>query len=150
MPNINYNRVTLGGRLTSTPEIKSTQSGTNVTSFSIAVNRRGAKDGEQTADFINCVAWRERAELICKYFVKGSSILIDGELQTRKWKDNQGNDRTTTEVIVSQVHFVDSKSESPTATTYAGNSVSSATPSYAPVAKPPQFEDYGNDSDLPF
>lgn len=149
MANLNYNSVTLGGRLTSTPELRSTQSGTKVTSFSIAVNRRGAKDGEQTADYFNCVAWKERAELIVKYFVKGSSILIDGELQTRKWKDNQGNDRNTTEVNVSQIHFVDSKSESPTATTYAGNSVSSAAPSYTPVTKP-QFEDYDNDSDLPF
>jgi single-strand DNA-binding protein len=150
MANLSYNKVILGGRLTATPELKSTQSGTKVTSFSIAVNRRGAKDGEQTADFINCVAWKERAELICKFFVKGSSILVEGELQTRKWKDNQGNDRNATEVIVSQVHFVDSKNESPTATTYAGNSVSSATPSYAPVAKPPQFEDYGSDDSLPF
>lgn len=150
MANLSYNKVILGGRLTSTPELKSTQSGTKVTSFSIAVNRRGGKGEEQTADFINCVAWKERAELICKFFVKGSSILAEGELQTRKWKDNQGNDRNATEVIVSQVHFVDSKSESPTATTYAGNSVSSAAPSFTPVATPPHFEEMSSDEDLPF
>lgn len=150
MANLNFNRVILGGRLTAAPELKSTQSGTKVTTFTVAVNRRASKDGQQQSDFINCVAWKERAELITKYFVKGSSILIEGELQTRKWKDGQGNDRYSTEVIVSQIYFVDSKSESPTATTYAGNSVSSAAPSYAPVTAPPQFEEMDKDDDLPF
>lgn len=149
MPNLNYNRVILGGRLTAEPELKSTQSGVKVTTFSVAVNRRGAKDGQQQSDFINCVAWRERAELIVKFFTKGSSILIEGELQTRTWKDNDGNNRYATEVIVSQVYFVDSKSENP------ANSAPSVIPGYQPQTQfgaigTPNFEEMDKDDDLPF
>lgn len=124
MANFNFNKVILGGRLTAQPELKTTPSGTTVTSFSMAVNRKRAKEGEQQSDFINCVAWKERAEFICKYFVKGSSISIVGELQTRTWKDGNGQNRYATEVIVSEVNFVDSKSDN------------------APAM--------GNDDDLPF
>lgn len=147
MANFNFNRVILGGRLTSQPELKTTQSGTTVTTFSIAVNRRKAKDGDQQSDFITCVAWKERAELICKYFGKGSSICIVGELQTRKWQDNNGNTRYATEVIVSEVQFVDSK----------GDNSQGTVPSYTPPvvfnapAEPiPTFQDMGADEDLPF
>jgi single-strand DNA-binding protein len=134
MANFNFNKVILGGRLTAQPELKATPSGTKVTTFSVAVNRRGAKDGQQQSDFINCVAWDKRAELICQYFGKGSSICVVGEIQTRSWKDNNGNNRYATEVIVSEVQFVDSKSENPT-----------AAPSSAP-----NFVEMDNSDDLPF
>lgn len=139
--NFNFNRAILGGRLTSDPELKQTQSGTNVCSFTIAVNRRGAKDGQQTSDFINCVAWKERAELISKYFRKGSSICIVGEIQTRKWQDSNGNNRNATEVIVNEVNFVDSKSDN-----------TASAPTYMPDAyKSPSFEESnGDDEDWPF
>lgn len=143
MANFNFNKAILGGRLTSDPEVKTTQSGTPVCSFSIAVNRRGAKDGQQQSDFITCVAWKERAELIGKYFRKGSSICIVGELQTRKWQDNNGNNRSATEVIVNEVCFVDSKSDN-----------QSASKTYMPdVYKnepKPSFTDMDDDSDTPF
>ena len=143
MSNFNFNKAILGGRLTSDPEVKTTQSGTPVCSFSIAVNRRGAKDGQQQSDFITCVAWKERAELIGKYFRKGSSICIVGELQTRKWQDNNGNNRSATEVIVNEVCFVDSKSDN-----------QSASKTYMPdVYKnepKPSFTDMDDDSDIPF
>ena len=143
MANFNFNKAILGGRLTSDPEVKTTQSGTPVCSFSIAVNRRGAKDGQQQSDFITCVAWKERAELIGKYFRKGSSICIVGELQTRKWQDNNGNNRSATEVIVNEVCFVDSKSDN-----------QSASKTYMPdVYKnepKPSFTDMDDDSDIPF
>ena len=143
MSNFNFNKAILGGRLTSDPEVKTTQSGTPVCSFSIAVNRKGAKDGQQQSDFIACVAWKERAELIGKYFRKGSSICIVGELQTRKWQDNNGNNRSATEVIVNEVCFVDSKSDN-----------QSASKTYMPdVYKnepKPSFTDMDDDSDIPF
>ena len=137
MANFNFNKAILGGRLTSDPELKTTQSGTNVCSFTIAVNRRGAKDGQQTSDFINCVAWKERAELISRYFRKGSSICIVGEIQTRKWQDNNGNTRNATEVIVNEVNFVDSKAEN--------SSASTPNPIVAPT-----FVEMSNDDSLPF
>lgn len=143
MANFNFNKAILGGRLTSDPEVKTTQSGTPVCSFSIAVNRRGAKDGQQQSDFITCVAWKERAELIGKYFHKGSSICIVGELQTRKWQDNNGNNRSATEVIVNEVCFVDSKSDNHSASTTYMPDVYKNEPK-------PSFADMDDDSDIPF
>ena len=111
MANFNFNRVILGGRLTAEPELKQTTSGIPVLSFSVAVNRRTAKGAERVADFINCRAWRERAELIARYFHKGSCICIVGTLQQNNWTDQQGVKRTTYEVVVDEVNFVDSASE---------------------------------------
>ena len=142
MASLNFNKVILGGRLTADPELKTTQSGTSVLSFTIAVNRRRTKDGEQMSDFINCVAWKERAELISKYFRKGSCICIVGEIQVRKWQDSDGNNRYATEVLVSEVNFVDSKNES------QSEPASYMPEAYtAPVAG---FEEITGDDDLPF
>lgn len=138
MANFNFNKAILGGRLTANPELKTTPSGTNVATFTIAVNRRGGKDGQTQSDFINCVAWEKRAELICKYFGKGSSICVVGDIQTRSWKDNNGNNRYSTEVNVSEVQFVDSKSENPT-----------AAPSFTPK-QTQGFEEMAGLDDLPF
>ena len=111
MANLNLNKVILGGRLASDPELKSTTSGVSVTSFKIAVNRRYQKDAEQQADFISITAWRQTAEFICKYFRKGSSICVVGELQTRSWTDSNNNKCYATEVVASEALFVDSKGE---------------------------------------
>ena len=108
MSNLNLNKVILGGRLTADPELKQTPQGVAVTTFSIAVNRRG-KDAQ--TDFINCQAWRQTAETICKYFKKGSSICISGQIQVRSWQDQQGNKRYATEVVADEVYFVDSKAD---------------------------------------
>ena len=145
MANFNFNKVILGGRLTADPEVKTTQSGTPGCTFNIAVNRRGAKDGQQQSDFVTCVAWKERGELVGKYFRKGSSICIVGEIQTRKWQDGNGNNRYATEVIANEVNFVDSKSDNPSAGT-----PSAYVPDAYKNAPKPTFEDIGNDSDLPF
>ena len=104
MSNLNLNKVILGGRLTADVELKQTPQGVSVTTFSIAVNRRGK---EAQTDFINCQAWRQTAETICKYFKKGSSICISGQIQVRSWTDQQGNKRYATEVIADEVYFVD-------------------------------------------
>ena len=84
MASLNLNKVILGGRLTADPELKTTPSGVNVCSFSLAVNRKVAKDAEQKTDFITIQAWRQTAEFICKFFKKGSSICVVGSLQTRR------------------------------------------------------------------
>lgn len=109
MANLNLNKVIIGGRLTSDVELKSIEQGISVASFSIAVARKGKR--EET-DFIPCVAWRSRAEFISKYFRKGSSICVVGNIQTRSWETPDGK-RYKTEVVVEETMFVDSKSEAP-------------------------------------
>lgn len=144
MANFNLNKVVLGGRLTRDVELKQTTSGVSVCSFSIAVNRKYAKEGEPQADFINCQAWRGTAEFISKYFRKGSSICITGSIQTRSWDDKNGQKRYETEVVADDATFVDSKNDAQTTET--------ATPSaYIPDAyTQPSLEQIDTDSDLPF
>lgn len=104
------NLCVLMGRLTAAPELKKTNSGLSVASFAIAVDRDfKGKDGEKQTDFINCVAWRNTAEFICRYFAKGQMIAVEGNIQTRKYTDKNGNDRTATEVLVNQAHFTGEK-----------------------------------------
>lgn len=109
------NNVVLMGRLTADPELKTTPSGTSVTSFSIAVERNYAPKGqERQTDFINVVAWRHTAEFICRYFAKGQMIAVEGSIQTRKYQDKNGNNRVAVEVVANQVSFCGSKAESGT------------------------------------
>ena len=163
MANFNFNKVILGGRLTADPELRQTGSGISVTTFSIAVNRRPFRsaEGQQqqtTADFINVVAWRGNAEFISKYFRKGSSICVVGSLQTRKWTDQQNNTRYSTEVVVDEVQFVDSKNDggqfvpnAPAASSSAAASESIGAPTFTNgAAQPSDFEPLANDDDLPF
>ena len=101
------NVVVLTGRLVADPELKHTSSDLPVTSFSIAVNRKFVKSGEERqADFIDIVAWRSTAEFICKYFKKGNLIAIEGSIQTRTYQDKDGKNRKVFEVIANNVHFV--------------------------------------------
>jgi single-strand DNA-binding protein len=157
LANFNFNQVILGGRLTADPELKQTTSGVPVCTFSVAVSRSyqsKTTDGQRETDFINCIAWRQRAELISRYFRKGSSICIVGQIQTRKYTDKDGNNRTATDVIVDNVHFVDSKGEGPSVGQQSN--ASAYTPdSYAPSFSSqqdaaPKFEEMSNDDDLPF
>ena len=100
------NVVAIMGRLVADPELRTTQSGTNVCSFRIACDRNFARQGEQRqADFIDIVAWRQSADFICKYFSKGALIAVEGSLQTRQYQDNQGNNRTAVEVVANSVNF---------------------------------------------
>lgn len=103
-----FNLAILTGRLTNQPELKTTPSGVSVTTFSIAVDRPYQKDKEKEADFITVVAWRQTADFICKYFTKGSRIGIEGTIQTRRFQDKNGNNRTSFEVVANNVHFIDS------------------------------------------
>jgi single-strand DNA-binding protein len=104
-----FNLVVLSGRLTADPELKTTQNGVSVTTFSIAVERRYKQGEERQADFINIVAWRSSAEFICKYFKKGSMIGIEGSIQIRRYQDKDGNNRTAFEVVANNVQFVEFK-----------------------------------------
>lgn len=109
------NNVTLMGRLTAAPELKTTQSGTSVTAFSIAVERRyQSQDGQKITDFINCVAWRNTAEFITKYFNKGDMIAVTGEIQTRKYQDKNGNNRVAVEVVIDNASFCGGKNNGST------------------------------------
>ena len=102
-----FNKVILIGNMTADPELKQTTSGIRVCTFSIAVNRKMAKNGE--ADFITIQTWRQQAEFVSKYFKKGQAILVCGQIQTRTWTDNNGNKRYATEVVADEVSFVGNK-----------------------------------------
>lgn len=157
MASLNLNKAILVGRLTADPELKQTPSGVAVTTFTLAVNRRYQpknEDGspaQQQADFINCVAWRQAAEFLCRYFRKGSAVCITGAIQTRSWTDQHNQKRFATEVVADEVMFVDSKSESGTtpgaATTAQGSAVP---PAIDTLTAAPNFEPLKTDDDLPF
>ena len=151
---LNLNKVILAGRMVADPELKQTQSGIAVLSFTLAINRRFQKsaDGQapqQQADFITCVAWRQTAEFISRYFHKGSCLCVTGSIQTRNWQDQQGQKRYATEVVVDEAMFVDSKGE-------AGGSGYTpdayGVPSFSTGAgDAPKFEDVNtDDGSLPF
>ncbi len=107
------NNVSLIGRLTADPELRHTQSGLANTRFTIAVDRRFTRQGEERqADFINIVAFQQTAEFVCKYFGKGKRIALTGRIQTGSYTDRDGNKRYTTDVIAENVEFCDSKSDS--------------------------------------
>lgn len=109
------NVVVLMGRFTADPELRTTPNGISVTSFSIAVDRAYQKAGtERQTDFINCVAWRQTAEFITKYFQKGSMIAVNGTLQQRSYTDKDGNKRTAYDVVIDNASFCGSKSEGST------------------------------------
>ena len=104
------NKVILMGRLVADPELKTTPSGISVTSFRIAGDRNYVKQGEERqTDFIDIVCWRQRAEFVCKYFVKGQLIALDGSIQTRQYQDKNGNNRTAVEVVADNVYFTGDK-----------------------------------------
>ena len=138
------NKVILMGRFTRDPELRSTPQGISTCSFSIAVDRNFVRQGEdRKADFINCVAWRQTAEFISKYFRKGSMIALEGSLQTRSWDDQDGKKRYATDVVVNQVYFAESKRDSQS----AGDDYSQAM-DFGSLPEP--ISPMGTDDDLPF
>lgn len=124
------------GRLTRDPELRRTASGIAVASFALAVDRDFAsrESVEKEADFINCVAWRQTGEFVSKYFTKGRMAVVSGRLQVRKWQNDQGENRYSTEVVADNVYFGDSKRESDS----AGAAV--PVPAYTPPIVPSQQE----------
>ena len=149
------NKIFLMGRLTRDPELRRTQSGTAVTSFSLAVDRDfKSQNGERETDFIDVVAWRATAEFVSKYFTKGRMAVVEGRLQIRDWTDRDGGKRRTAEVIADNVYFGDSRRDS------ADNGGYAPAPAYgapagrgysAPAGGHSEFAEIGEeDGDLPF
>lgn len=135
------NKVILVGRLSKDPELRVTQSGVSVCSFSVACDRRFVKEGEERkADFINCIAWRQTGEFVSKYFAKGHRIALEGSLQTRDYTDNEGKKRYVTEVLVDNVEFCQSKAENATGSNFESNATAADIDGFMPI----------EDEDLPF
>lgn len=105
------NKIILMGRLTRDPELRTTDSGTSVTSFSLAVDRdfKSRDSSEKSTDFIDIVAWRGTAEFVCRYFAKGRMAVVEGRLQLRDWTDRDGGKRRSAEVVAENVYFGDAK-----------------------------------------
>ena len=152
------NKIILMGRLTRDPELRRTGSGTAVTSFALAVDRDfKGQGGEKETDFIDVVAWRSTAEFVSKYFTKGRMAVVEGRLQIRDWKDKEGNNRRSAEVMADNVYFGDSKRDS--AGDYGAPPAYGAPASYgapaagrgAPAGGSSDFAEIGEeDGELPF
>ena len=154
---MSLNQVVLMGRLTRDPELKSTQSGVDVATFTLAVDRSYIKAGaEKESDFLDCVAWRGTAEFISRYFKKGMQVAVTGRIQTRKWKDQNDQNRVSVEVVADEVFFADSKREPSTGGTFASPApgMDAPAPNYGAPSFQSQdtsFEDLSADDDeLPF
>jgi single-strand DNA-binding protein len=149
------NRIVLMGRLTKDPELRRTQSGTSVTSFSLAVDRDfKSQSGEKETDFIDIVAWRQTAEFVSKYFTKGRMAVVEGRLQLRDWTDRDGGKRRSAEVVADNVYFGDSRRDSAGDSGYApsyGTSAPAAPRGAAPSEDHSDFAEVGEgDGELPF
>lgn len=138
---MSLNRVCVMGRLTHDPELRNTQSGTAVVSFSLAVDRdfKDKQTGEKEADFLEVVAWRNTAEFVSKYFAKGRMAVVEGRLQTRTWTDKDGNKRKATEIMADNVYFGDSKQSNNNQTQQG------YTPDYGSTATPGTFTELPGD-----
>ena len=143
------NRIIIMGRLVRDPELRTTQSGTPVTSFTLAVDRdfKSRESGEKNTDFIDVVAWRQTAEFVSRFFTKGKPILVSGQLQNSNWTDNNGVKHYSVEIVADEVTFVERKSEggSP-AQPMPQNNV----PTYGTPTADSGFEDLSADDELPF
>ena len=145
------NHIVIMGRLTRDPELRRTGSGTAVASFTVAVDRDFGKNenGEKETDFIDCVAWRSTAEFVSKYFSNGCMAVVSGRLQVRKWQNQEGENRYSTEVVADNVYFGDSKKEEFNNNTFGGY----GTKAFAELPTPP-LSDYAmiedDDAQLPF
>ena len=144
------------GRLVADPELRTTPAGVNVCQFRIACDRNFARQGEQRqADFVDIVAWRQRADFVCKYFQKGSMIAIEGALQSRNYQDKNGNNRTAMAVVASNVSFAGSKGTSSAKVDDGGEAAprSDAWPKADPPANYGGVDDFAvidDSDDLPF
>lgn len=153
-----FNKVILIGNMTADPELKQSTSGVSVCSFSIAVNRKMAKNNE--CDFITIVAWRQQAEFVTRYFKKGNPILVCGQLQTREWTDKQGTKRIAVEVVADELAFVapTGTAQSPAPSQVPPNPATLGGKNFTPAAytqsqmnfNAPNFEEIPGDQDLPF
>jgi single-strand DNA-binding protein len=154
------NRVVLVGRLTKDVEVRKTQTGLSVASFTVACDRRGSRsqDNQQTADFINCVAWRQSADFLGQYARKGAMVGVEGRISTRSYDRNDGTKAYVTEVVCDNVNLLESKAQSAArASQPVDNGYNNYQPSYQPAPSAPVDDMYSNEQpldisndDLPF
>lgn len=144
------NCIIIKGRLTSDPELKHTQNDTPVCSVNVAVDRPYSKEKE--TDFFTVVFWRQAAEFVCKYFSKGQEILVQGEIQSRKYEDKEGNNRVAWEVKADRVEFCGSKSQNSDGGDAPAPKKTSSNKKNSTRKDPPPAEDGddGDDGELPF
>lgn len=144
------NHITLMGRLTRDPELRRTGSGVAVASFTIAVDRdfTDKSSGEKETDFIEIVAWRQTGEFVSKHFRKGRMIVVSGRLQVRKWKNKDGENRYTTEVVADNCYFGDSKRDSDNGNDQQSGGYSAPAYPTAPASDFAMLDD--DDAKLPF
>ena len=138
------NKIFLQGRLTRDPELRHTNSGTPVATFTLAVDRdfKDKETGEKKADFINVVAWRQTGEFVSRFFNKGRMAVVEGRLQMRDYTDRDGNKRTAAEVVADSVYFGDSRKEGDTSNTFR--------PAGGAVDVSGEFAELDSDGELPF
>lgn len=145
---MSFNKVIMLGNITAEPELKATPQGNSVCTFSLAVSKKN-KDGTSQASFFNVVAWRGTAEFICKYFGKGSPILVSGHLDSRSYTDSKGEKRYITEIIAEEVTFAGTKKGET-----AEKSVGSENPNAYPISliqkQLDRFDELGENEDVPF
>lgn len=140
------NNISIMGRLTRDPELRHTQSGTPVASFTLACNRDFNANGKNEADFIDIVAWQKAGEFASQYFRKGQLVAVQGRIQSRKWTDKDGNNRIAIEIVAERLHFAEKKADSA-----ATQNHGSADPSYGDPSSSSGFTELeGGDDDLPF
>lgn len=145
------NQISVQGRIVRDPELRRTNSGKAVTSFTLACDRdfKNQQTGEKEVDFIECVAWGGTAEMVEKYFSKGQMAIVTGRLQLRDWTDKNGQKRRTAEILVNSVYFCGSKESGAQASSWAGNGYSA--PAYQAPAHAANFAEVeGEDEQLPF
>jgi single-strand DNA-binding protein len=137
--------------MTKDPEMRHTQTGVAVASFTLAVDRdfKDKTTGEKGVDFIDVVAWRQTGEFVSKYFSKGRMAVVDGKLQMRKWQDKDGNNRISAEVVADNVYFGDSKKDGYTSNTYRSG-VNVDGPSGFDATPSNEFAPLGDNEVLPF
>ena len=146
------NKIILIGRLTKDPEVKETQSQISVCTFTVAVDRKfKTATGERQSDFLTCVAWRQQADLLGRYFQKGSKIGIVGNLQSRSYDNNEGKKVYVTEVVVDEIEFMDSKQSGTSGSVGEGAQHAAAmTPPPAPSVDSGFYPAMDDDTTLPF
>lgn len=157
------NSISIAGRLSKDPELRTTQSGVSVASFTVAVERDFAAQGQQReVDWFDCVAWRQGGEFVSKYFHKGDMIIVTGRMQSRDWTDNNGNKRRNWEIQVDHSYFGGSKSDSQSSGQSYGSQGGgyyaqqgqyqggARTASQPPDVSPSPYEELEDDGELPF
>ena len=136
------NKVILVGNLARDPELRQTPQGVSVARFTVAVSRRYSRDNQQQTDFISCVAWRNTAEFLCRYFTKGSGIQLCGSIQTRSWDGQDGQRHYATEVVADEISFNGPKSSNQS----SGGGYQQSAPSYQSSSEPQSAPQIGGGS----